>query len=465
MTTWTPLRAASTATHSAHFIADYTSGYVVHRWTRRELPVEAPTFLVSRNAGRPGYSEPPAAILDVLPRDVRARVPREFERRFMWSSRPERLGDKHPSGWTSYLDPHNPGDVSGAFVTLHPTAAMPGVSDSWLDRTPLAAFDTRSGLPLTRRELGTGWEYRLDRGRDRIQNLPDPRWERDTNTSVSGWEACDEYHLERPYMTWLAEWRETRNPLARWAIVALAADALLAYQPAVIPATSAWQPFSLGRMLIDAQRTPHRGGRIVRGVAWVLRLLAAAVEVGTHQLDETRTAISGLVRYAKLVQLPSGAFYDAPWADANGVPTWADNGEAWLLYGMDTRLGECPSWQIPFLVRALWEAQVAVPELRREVTSIVRGAMRVWETCPRVVDRWGGAPGLPYYLATSFDRMPVESVTAGVGESNSMYDADAFAVFVRAGCLAKLPRVYAVPGQPGITDDAVRVAAEFGVED
>ena len=445
---WRPLRAAG---------GDFASigSMALHRFG-------AESILISNAAWAPG--DEPVRTVEVSCPQL-PRLPRVFPPRFAWSLRPDRDGPVSAHGFASVMTPTDAGEQGGGFIELHPPTSRcsAAIVDSWIDRSPVAAFNRRTGRALTRRDLGKGFEYRLERGSDTIQRLP--QFVRGTvPLALAGWEAPDEQHLVRAFMRALGAWREGRDPVARWWILMLAEDARLAYQEATIPQTSDWRPFSLGNALADAAQNPGHGGRIVRGVAWVLRLGAAALEVGAPNQDEWRAWIAAMVRYVHLVQLDNGAFYSAPYADPNGNPTWADQGEAWNLYGLDERYSECPSWQIPFLVRALWEAQVQVPELSRRVVTILGKTRKLWGTAPLVADMYGGVPGLPLYLVTAENGVPVPSVDAGVGPARSMYDADAFAVFVRAGLLLKLPAQYDSAGTPGITDDALRVAAEFGTD-
>jgi hypothetical protein len=444
---WRSLRAAAGDFASVGSIA-------VHRW--------GSDYLVSNAAWMPG--DAPVRTVEVSCPEL-PNLPRVFPPRFQWTSRAGRAGDLHWHGFSSFLDPDFSGDHGGSFIELHPPAGLctDPVVDSWIDCTPTAAYHRGSGRPLARRDIGTGFEYRLDRGANSIQRLP--QFVRGADPAdLQSFEAEDEYHLCRAYMRALGRWRETGCKLARWEILSLLADAMLAWQTTEVPQTSTWVPVSLARLLRDASRPEraHRGGRIVRGVAWVLRLGAAGLEVGAPNTDEVRAWVAAVVRYVQTVQLDNGAFYSAPYLDEHGNQTWADEGEAWNLYGLGHEFNECPSWQIPFLIRALWEAQVQVPELHRRVVTVLGKAKQLWDDGPRVPDQYGGVPGLPLYLATAEGGVPLTRVTQGVGPARSMYDADAFAVFVRAGLLSKLPAQYANAGQPGITDDAVRVAAEFG---
>jgi hypothetical protein len=346
-----------------------------------------------------------------------------------------RDGVQWTEGFWTHLDPHNPGDVGGPFVELHPVPRVDAATvDTWIDRTPTAAYHRGTGMPLQRRDLGSWFEYRLDRGPNPIQRLPQFVRPQEPADLCSG-EAADEYHLVRAFMRALGRWRQQRCPLARWAIIGLAEDARLAYTMQGKPqdAGSSWVPFSVTSMLAGANANPEHGGRIVRGIAWVLRLLDAALEVGTPYAAETQATIAALLTYWETVVTPGGALYNAPRFNANGDETWADNGEAWHLYDMASNKSECPSWQVPFGVRALWEAQHQMPRLRPRVVALLARIKRLWDTCAKVPDMYGGAPGLPLYLVTAVDGVPVRRITEGVGQARSMYDADAFACFREAG--------------------------------
>lgn len=327
---------------------------------------------------------------------------------------------------TVYGNWRDAGEVGGAGVELHPNPnATLAMVDCTAARMPVAAFHSRTGEILTRRELGDWFEYRLDRG-DAQRN---PFFLREPVLDPVAWQVQphDQYHLSRAFMDALGIWRATGDPACRALILVYAEDARIAWtlggkDP---DAGSSYEPFSLRRRLLAAEANPGRGGDIVRGVAWTLRLFAAAVEVGAPNRAEFEAEIKAMLRYVRLVQMPSGAFYDARYGYG------LDQDEPVDVWGLDVRKGWCPSWQVPFLVRAVWEAQKVVPGTTRLARAIVLDAKKLWRG-PRVPGEDGSPPGLPRYLVVSVDGIPVFEVTEGVGPARGYYDDDAFTVFAEA---------------------------------
>ena len=347
---------------------------------------------------------------------------------------------------TLYGNAWDAGEVSGWEIFLHPPddgADLEALVDCIAARMPVAAWDTRTGLPLTRAELGTWFEYRLDRGDGDIQNLP--HFLRKPVLDARAWavRAHDQYHGARAFMRPLGKYRADHDPIARALISLYAADAMNAYTLGDVPKWSEqWTPFSLRRDIDAALANPGKGGRIVRGEAWTLRLLVAALEVGAPNRAELEAHVAALLRYIRAVQMPSGAFYDARFGAG------LDQDEPWLnpLLLLAKNKGECPSWQVPFLVRAVWEAQKQLPSQRELCIAIVLDAEKLWGPRTPRVDGEDGAPaGLPRYLVTSIDGTPVAEITEGVGPARPYYDSDAFECFAearaaRASTVRRAPR-------------------------
>lgn len=331
----------------------------------------------------------------------------------------------------------NPGEQGGHDIDLHPPADLSYVVlDCTIARCPVALYHTATGAILTRENaLGNWFEYSLSRkpgnvapGTNDIQVIP--HFLRKPVGDPFAWSVVphDEYHLCRAFMHALGLWRRDQDPVARWFINTLAEDARVCWTTVKLESYLRVGAFSLESALRAAKATPHKGGRIVRGVAWVLRLGVANLEVGTSNADQWKAWVAAMVTYCETVQLPCGAFY-------SGVAnTGSDQDEPWIQYGLAENKQAFPSWQVPFLIRALWEAQKQVPRLRERVVKILRNTAKLWSVAtPRVPDEYGGADGLPRYLVTAIDGVAVPLVTEGVGPARSMYDADAFACFEEAG--------------------------------
>ena len=408
--TWRPMRGCDFASEGS---------IAVHRFP-------GPIYLVSNAAWVLG-SFPVGTVPVECPQFP--TMPRVFPARFSWCSDPAREGDAHAHGFHSFMSPDNPGDVGGAFIELHPpaTGCTPGCVYTWMDRSPVAAYHRGTGKPLTRRDIGISPEYRLQRGSDSIERLP--MFLRGAEPAdLQSWEAPDEAHLVRTYMRALGLWRATKSPVARWHILMVAADAMLSYQMAIIPQTSGWVPFSLGQQVRDAIANPHKGGRIVRGIAWVLRVLVAALEVGAPNREEIEITIGAILTYWQAVQLENGALYSASFGYG------MDQDAPVYVWGLDPTYNWTTSWQTPFAVRALWETQHQIPRERRRVIGIMAGLKKQWDPeVMRVPGEDGSAPGLPLYLVTGENGVPLPKITWGVGAARGYADADSFSCFSEAG--------------------------------
>lgn len=419
---WIPLRSASTTEWHATYAT--LGSFIVHRWQRDGHET---VYNVSNGAWGPGDHDV------VTLESPFAETPRHFIPRAQWCSRPAREDAKLASGWAPRMVPTDPGEQGGGGIEIHPRAnPTTARADSWADRTPTAAYHRGTGLPLKRRDVGNWFEYRMDRlpshSEPEIQRLPmfdrnEPLW------PTHFWEAPDEYHLCRAYMEDLGLWRLQRDPVARWRILSLAEDMRLSYtlEGKQQDVGSSWVPFSLRTMLQKAEASPGKGGKIVRGVAWSMRLGVAALEVGPPNPEEWRTWLAAMIRYCGLVQLPCGGFYSATYGYG------MDQDEPWLLYDLDETKQECPVWQVSFLVRALWEAQKQLPGKKRQVVGILTNAKKIWDTAPYVADEYGGAPGPNRYCVTAVNGALVPTITEGVAPARTENQADTMACFAEAG--------------------------------
>ena len=331
----------------------------------------------------------------------------------------------------------NPGEQGGHDIDLHPPAELSyTIMDCTIARCPVALYHTATGAILTRENALSNWfEYSLSRkpgnnapGTNDIQVIP--HFLRKPVGDPFAWSVVphDEYHLCRAFMHALGLWRRDQDPVARWFINTLAEDARVCWTTMKLADYLRAGAFSLESALAAAKAAPHKGGRIVRGVAWVLRLGVANLEVGTSNAAEWKAWVAAMVTYCELVQLPCGAFHSAP------ISHEADQGEPWYEFGLADNKQECPSWQVPFLIVALWEAQKQIPRLRPRVVEILRKAKKLWSVAtPRVPGEDGSGPGLPRYLVTAIDGMPVPLVTEGVGPARAYYDSYASTCFEEAG--------------------------------
>lgn len=339
---------------------------------------------------------------------------------------------------TLYGNPWDAGEVGGGGIVLHPpTNPSLDVVDCIAARMPVAAFDRKTGEILTRENgLGSWFEHKLDRGDDsdavrqgRTPIFRYPHFLRDPVFDPDAWavKPHDSYHLSRAFMDALGAWREKRDPISRAYILVCAEEARVAWTLADLPVDPNWGKFSLKNSLAAARAAPGHGGYIVRGVAWPLRLFAAAIEVGAPNRAEFEAVIEGILEYWRAVQLPSGALYSAPFGYG------LDQDQPWNTYGLAKNKSESTSWQNPFAIRAIWECQRQVPRLRPIAREIVLKCEKLWgPKTPRVPGEDNSPPGLPLYLVVAVDGVPVAEVTEGVGLARGYYDADAFAVFAEA---------------------------------
>lgn len=422
----TRLAAASTAKHACAWDGG--------AYTWKPKSGTGPTLkLVTNGSWMPGADFTRARFTDLPPRGM------YVERDGVIS---KGVGDKyHPIGHVGVVghgdDITNPGVQGGYMIDLAPPAEPSyAVMDCTIARSPVALPHTATGALLTRENaLGSWFEYRLDRTPEHtsgtsIQTLPHFLTQPMGDPMAWSVRAHDQYHAYRAYQHALGLWRRDQDPIARWFILTLAEDARIAWTMNGKPqdAGSSWVPFSLRSLLAAAEANPGKGGTIVRGWAEILQLFAAALEVGAPNRTDFELTIGGMMRYAQLVQMPSGALYSAVYGYG------MDQDEPVLVFNLPTNKQWTTSWQHTFACAAIDQAMIQFPSTQRKGKIILTGLKKLWgPATPRVPGEDGQAEGLPRYLVTAIDGMPVPMITDGVGPARSMYDQVAFDVFARWG--------------------------------
>lgn len=395
----------------------------LHVWRPKRVGIGEPCAIISSNAcwapGEPFVTPKPGGIGQPRSMVVARQV------RGLW-----RIASGSGPGFTKigvatlYGNVRDPGEVSGWEIFLHPPDG-----DSWdlvdctAARMPVAAWNTRTGEILTRENALLDWfEYRLDRGDGPIFRYP--HFLREPAFDPDAWavKAHDQYHGARAFMRALGLWRKHRDPVARALILAYAEDMRVAWtlggkEP---DGGSTWEPFSLRRRLLAAERAPHRGGDIARGVAWSLRLGVAALECDPSNRAQWERWVESMLRYVQLVQLPSGACYMATFGYG------LDQDEPVLVFGLDKRKNWAPAWQQDFLTVACWEAQKQLPRVRPVARDIVLNAARIrGPRTPIVAGEDGSEPDVPRYVVVGIDGVPLDEIREGVGNARPYYKSSA----------------------------------------
>lgn len=392
-------------------------GFCTHLWRRRDGQGE-PIAIHSNAAWAPG--DPALGVRNGWP----ARAHRTCRGGHDLQVEEDRWYTAYPFHCYSPAGtPNFPGSEGGAGIDIHPPLPDWRKADGTGERMPVAAFHRHTGNILTRAELGTWFEYRLDRTDSVIQRIPAFDGPRVEDPWLASWVPHDEYHLCRGFMHDLGLWRAERDPAARTRILMYGEDMRVSYTLTEIKQTSPeWVPFSLARRLRDA--APGRSGHPLRGYAWCLRLAAAVLEVAPANVEDWTTQVVAMVELLERIQHPDGWFY-------RGIAGQSmDQDEPVSVYGFDPRWNWTTTWQIPFAARALWEAARQVPALKPRVRAILARIKRLWEKSPRVPDMYGGAPGLPLYLRVEYGPF---ARFKGAHLARSMYDEDMFDVFAEAG--------------------------------
>jgi hypothetical protein len=312
----------------------------------------------------------------------------------------------------------------------------------------------QDGELLTRADLGYGFEYTPVNDPPQVQRIPALGGTLPTSGPALGWQRIDPAHLIRAYAPAVAAWAHQRDPVAFWWLQMVANDVMLSYADQKVGSGPGFR-WSLAQIAENAATT-HKGtaqfGEI-RAHAWSLRAVVEALRAlddamsASNLYDEQRELserldawITTFVRTVHDVQADNGALASngigdgqeqlQPWFVPQAVRTptghWQLHGTGYLLDANETEL---PSWQVPFMLRALYEDHVVLndAEITTMVRDIVRKWMRVWHTCERVPGEYGGV-GLPKYIIVSRDGTLAPTLSEGIGAGLNEYDWDSFEV-------------------------------------
>lgn len=481
----------------------------VHQWTHATLP-SPPRLLISNGAWAPGLQYPQHVELESLDGvdfELRGGVndePWVFPLRFHTSGDLDFMVGVDPvwrvGPWVGYGNVHDAGEQGGHGIDLHPQYGQDTefIAEATAHRNPIAAFHAMTGELLTRRELGLS-EYRLDREhvgellwsgntiQQHRQFTSDFTWPASgASWELQTWIAIDCYHLSRASGPDYALWKAKKCPRARWRLMMLAQDVMNAWtlDPRV-PGD-----LNLSRILTNVRAAP--GGQnigIIRGIAWSIRAVACALEAYGKPWREAEAWLRAWIEVVALSQGASGQFAD------HRAGQSIDQEAPWNLFGLDRRKGENPTWQHPFLIRALFHAQQVLAEVDTgapdetpaRVRAIVAKWLTIYETCPLVPNEDGHTTrDLPVYVVTSAPQLNgtvdlprgaspstvetyydasirlVDKITEPAwGLSRDRYFADVHAVAVRLGIIERVPERYSRSGAMEDVADVLVVDKEF----
>lgn len=355
-------------------------------------------------------------------------------------------GDRSPFAGTGNL--YNAGQADGSRLEQCPGALR---SQTWAklyqmradhngERMPLACFDLETGRLVGRAQLGTDFEYYLDRQGGPEQRLayfenylppsePDCVYRTDLVRTV----AHDEYHLGRGIVDDIAAYEHLRRPEAGWRLQIYANDARISLSlegPRGTPTDNAF-----GRSLFNdkilAERYPHTGGRIQRA-EWVSMLQAYALHLEPRNAAEIADWCEAKLAILERWQTPLGLGANAPFGYS------IDQDEPWTVWGMDKRRTEAPPWQwglvwLPAVAAMGWAlarrggAQSAHPTARRILTK----AGVLWDKLgERTVqgEEGGRGAGLNrYVVGGDVGGEMYAGFNGGVGPARFYYDHHAMA--------------------------------------
>jgi hypothetical protein len=390
---------------------------------------------------------------DPLPRF--AAVERTWTRRTL----PYRLkGYDNPL--SGYGDVGEGGEQGGQDIELHPKwegdrtiAELDGV----IERHPVCAFDFTTGAPLTREQLGYDFVYRPIKtmpGEGDTLQLPPFVRPVPPNHPCARWQRYDPAHLIRGYAAAVAAWRERRDIVAFWWLQVVDNDVRLSYADRKVKG-GYW---SLAEILENTRTWAKGSAQLgeIRAHAWSLRAVVEATRarMQARSIQDGRAVIypdpehpstSWIKNFVEMVlnaQAANGALASnfktsgeemgIPWKDWQPYTTSNRQFNA-ILHENETEL---PAWQVPFLLRALYEAQDVI---REEVTTarvreIVRRWMRVYRTCELIPSGYDHThKGLPKYIVVARDGALLPTLSEGIGAGITEYEGDAFDVARRLG--------------------------------
>lgn len=335
------------------------------------------------------------------------------------------------------------GEVGGGSIDLHPQWYGPQTlaeADGLMERHPIAAFHYDTGRPLTRADLG--WEpYFLDGRRatdaDLNTQLYPFRATPPVGSPYASWARIDAAHLIRAFGRDVASYEATRDIVARMRLIVQGFDVLNAYPTVPL---DGW--LTLGTMRRNVALYPHLAKLgTIRWLAWCIRAVAEAYRVCPNR--EFRTWLIMAVELIEEGQAANGSFGDFYYGDGQEQELpWTVKQPGYELLPVTD--GEAPSWQMPFMVRAVTEAAKVVrnQDTDRRARQIITRFCALMRGCPTVPSRYNSYPGLPYWLITSRNRTLVPWVKDGIGNADSRYEPDVWACAVEMGVELHVPGFY-----------------------
>lgn len=329
------------------------------------------------------------------------------------------------------------------------------LGDLTSERNPIACYNSDGSFATRENALGVDFEYRMDGGKNWIQYIPPfgaldldaeghriseewhyKHWNADNGCPYRALQESmtriDRYHYVRAFEDDLEGWMLTGDPACRHRLLLEAED--LRISDTLLDLQGLWsEAHSLKAEIDRAAMNPGKGGAIQRGEAWTAYLGATAMMLTGSSV--WTTWCTARAQLAALTQMPSGAMYMG-WSQPNGGGS--DQGEPWSSFGLSLNKQEAPSWQTPFLITGLsaLHRQLGEPPALRDV--ILKLARSVYmNSCAPVqcedhpLEQYGPLLGMPRYLVTAIDGVPVPAISEGVGPARIYYDQHALAMAYR----------------------------------
>ena len=177
--------------------------------------------------------------------------------------------------------------------------------------------------------------------------------------------------------------------------------------------------YSLGTMWVNVQGAARGSGAlgICRELAHALRAVVES-QRGLTTFEEFEW-IRRMLTTIELGQAENGAVE----AHTYGCGVAQEEAEA-RAFGIPEGTYWCVSWQVPYLIRAVYEAMRVEPGFR-ELGRRIIARFKPWYV------RWPGT--LPRYLIMGRNGQPVKTITEGVGPGIPTWDADARYIIAELG--------------------------------
>ncbi len=327
-------------------------------------------------------------------------------------------------GWLRRVFDMNPKAYGPPSYYGEPDGGLQGGSD--IELYPKWARGTQAKLDGTIRRHHIG---KFNENGEPLAPWPGPRYPLAARYHGDGYQNIDGAHLIRAYSYAVAQFAHDCDPVARMWLILCAHEVMRRFPLA--PFTDGEGPeYSLATMFRNVTATPHTGALgIQRENAWSLRCVVEAQRVAPSRIFETW--ITRFVDMLYMGQASNGA------TERHNKASGLQQSEPWGMFGLSEDVEVCVSWQIPFMVVAVREAMLVVPETYAHGRVVLERFRAIWDSAPRVGgDVYGGvatASGLNRYLVVARNGELVPRITEGVGPARADYDGYAFQAFREVG--------------------------------